>query len=125
MKFNGAALAALAALAGAAAAPAGPPPGGSLLPLYRMAHAYEVSAFNRSCADVSLRPGLEAARHRLEAARRRLAAAYGEDALRHEEIPLMVPGDPCANPAAARNSAREFDLAVARLETALARARRR
>jgi hypothetical protein len=119
--------AALAILATALAAPAaaGPPRGESLIPLYRMAHAYEVSAFNRSCADVSLRPGLEAARRRLEAARRRLAAAYGEDALRHQEIPVMVPGDPCANAAAARNSAREFDLAVARLETALARARRR
>jgi hypothetical protein len=96
-----------------------------LLDRYRTANTWEISAVRRGCADASLRPRLAGARRRLAAARRRLTASFGADALRRNEVPLVVVGDPCANRAAAANAVIEFDFAVAHLETALARARGR
>jgi hypothetical protein len=108
----------------ASAGTAAPPPEDPLA-LYRTANSYEISASRRSCADAALLPRLAAARQRMRAAERRLSAAYGAGALRRNQVPLMVVGDPCANPAAAANALANFDDAVARLETALAGRRRR
>ena len=96
-----------------------------LLDLYRTANSWGMSAVRRSCADASLRPRLEGARRRLAVARRRLTATFGAEALRRNEVPMIVADDACANRPAAANAVIEFDFAVVHLETALARRRAR
>jgi hypothetical protein len=108
-----------------ASAVAAAPAPGELLALYRTANSWGISATRRSCADAALLPRLASVRHRMRAAERRLSAAYRAEALRRNQVPLMVVGDPCANPAAAADSLANFDDAVVELETALARMRRR
>lgn len=115
-----AAVPAILASAGSAA-----PPAGDLMELYRTANSYEISATRRSCADAALLPRLTAARQRMRSAERRLTATYGADALRRNQVPMIVVGDPCANRAAAADALANFDYAVAYLETALAQAQRR
>jgi hypothetical protein len=96
-----------------------------LLNLYRTANAYQTAATQRSCADASLEPRVAATRQRLARIRRGMIATYGEEILRANEVAVVFAGDLCADPRAAANSAANFDLAVADLEAAVARAWRR